>query len=173
MVADRGYRAPKSKKPGPPRKPPAAVARRARAAPRRNRPPASLVMRFVQLIWRIIWGATWRAGAAVALVLALSVSYFYTTLPPLTALLDARTRGSVTLLDNAGQVFAWRGETFGGQITSENVAPALLRHRAQNGSERDRIRAGLLAGIIHRRLFRPHPEVEEKRPLTDEEIMVR
>ena len=82
-------------------------------------------MRFVQLIWRIIWGATWRAGAAVALVLALSVSYFYTTLPPLTALLDARTRGSVTLLDNAGQVFAWRGETFGGQITSENVAPAL------------------------------------------------
>ncbi|RZW01940.1 MAG: PBP1A family penicillin-binding protein, partial [Rhodobacteraceae bacterium] len=40
-------------------------------------------------------------------------------------LLDARARGSVTLLDRDGRVFAWRGEQFGGQITAETVSPHL------------------------------------------------
>ena len=41
------------------------------------------------------------------------------------ALLDGRSRGSVTLLDRDGAVFAWRGEQFGGQITAETVSPHL------------------------------------------------
>jgi membrane peptidoglycan carboxypeptidase len=40
-------------------------------------------------------------------------------------LLDARSRGSVTLLDRNDRVFAWRGEQFGGQITADTVSPHL------------------------------------------------
>ena len=46
-------------------------------------------------------------------------------LKPVTNLLDGRARGSVTLLDRNGQVYAWRGEQFGGQITAETVSPFL------------------------------------------------
>ena len=42
------------------------------------------------------------------------------------ALLDGRAKGSVTLLDRNDTVFAWRGETFGGQITADTVSPYLL-----------------------------------------------
>lgn len=59
------------------------------------------------------------------LVVGLATFYFYSQLPEVTALLDGRARGSVTMLDRDGQVFAWRGETFGGQITAEHVSPYL------------------------------------------------
>ncbi len=75
----------------------------------------------VRLIWRLFAAGT----AAVALLLGASIFYFYTTLPPVSDLLDARTRGSVTLLDRDGQVFAWRGEQFGGMITADTVSPVL------------------------------------------------
>jgi penicillin-binding protein 1A len=67
----------------------------------------------------------WRLTAVAALILAAVVFYFYAQLPPLTDLLDGRARGSVTMLDRGGQVFAWRGETFGGQITADTVSPHL------------------------------------------------
>src|SRR5690606_10009865 len=35
-----------------------------------------------------------------------------------------RARGSVTMLDNDGKVFAWRGETYGA-VTSDKIAPVL------------------------------------------------
>ena len=78
-----------------------------------------------RLIWRIVWGITWRTTAAVSLVLALATLYFVSLLPPVQDLLDGRARGSVTLLDRDGKVFAWRGETFGGQVSSEHVSPFL------------------------------------------------
>ncbi|WP_103332381.1 transglycosylase domain-containing protein [Pseudotabrizicola formosa] len=84
-----------------------------------------LILGLWRLIWRVLWGVTWRAGAVLGMVLALTVFYFYSQLPPVTELLDGRARGSVTMLDREGQVFAWRGETFGGQITAENVSPHL------------------------------------------------
>lgn len=37
-------------------------------------------------------------------------------------MLDARARGSVTMLDRDGRVFAWRGEQFGGTITADTVS---------------------------------------------------
>ena len=77
-------------------------------------------------LWRLIWGVVWRVGAVGAMGLAGVVFYFYAQLPPVADLLDARARGSVTLLDRDGQVFAWRGETFGGQITADTVSPDLL-----------------------------------------------
>jgi penicillin-binding protein 1A len=59
------------------------------------------------------------------LILLLSVGYVFTTLPNLSALLDGRARGSVTLLDREGDVFAWRGDQFGGAVRANTVSPYL------------------------------------------------
>lgn len=100
--------------------------------PRRNsRPPrrGNIVTRFFGAIfgffWRVIWGVAWRVIAVVALLLAGSTLYFYAGMPQLTEMLDGRARGSVTMIDADGQVFAWRGETFGGFITADTVSPHL------------------------------------------------
>jgi 1A family penicillin-binding protein len=59
------------------------------------------------------------------LVLLLAVGYVFTTLPALTDLLDGRARGSVTMLDRKGDVFAWRGDQFGGAVRANTVSPHL------------------------------------------------
>lgn len=76
-------------------------------------------------IWRLIWGVTWRTGVVIALLIGLGVGYQYMTLPNYTDLLDGRARGSVTLLDHRGEVFAWRGDQFGGVVTTKTVSPHL------------------------------------------------
>lgn len=78
-----------------------------------------------RVIWRVIWAVTWRLTAVGAMILGGIVFYFYAQMPPVSDLLDARARGSVTMLDRDGQVYAWRGETFGGQITADTVSPYL------------------------------------------------
>lgn len=125
LVADKRYgsakAAPAKTTSGgrPPRKP----------TPRKPRRQHGFVVGLIvglwRLIWRVLWGITWRVGAVVGMVLGLTIFYFYSQLPAVTELLDGRARGSVTMLDREGQVFAWRGETFGGQITAENVSPFL------------------------------------------------
>ncbi len=124
MVADRRYKKPagggKSK---PPKKP-----RSKGRAPRRataRRGILGWVMAFFGLIWRILWGFTWRVGAVLALIVAGVSFYFYAQMPPVGDMLDARARGSVTLLDRDDKVFAWRGETFGGSATAGNVSQYL------------------------------------------------
>ncbi|MGC9369485.1 MAG: transglycosylase domain-containing protein [Paracoccaceae bacterium] len=72
-----------------------------------------------------MWRFTWAVTVVVGLLVAGAVFYFNSTLPPVAELLDGRARGSVTLLDRNGEVFAWRGEQFGGQITADTVAPEL------------------------------------------------
>src|SRR3989338_2548770 len=126
LVADRPYASARKAATGgtPPRKPAPK-----RAAPRRSNarnPIVRLVVGLVSLIWRIIWGTFLRVGIVSALILGMVVFYFYAQLPPVADLLDGRARGSVTLLDRNDTVFAWRGETFGGQITSDTVSPDLL-----------------------------------------------
>ncbi len=97
--------------------------------PAAKKPRGNIVMRLftglVALIWRIVWGVTWRLGATLAAIVGLATLYFYSTLPPLDDLVDARARGSVTMMDADGSVFAWRGETFGGVITPQTVSPHL------------------------------------------------
>ncbi len=107
---------------------PAKLARKAK--PKKRRAPAKSQSRN-PIVWlfrtvvRLVWGIGWRVSALTAIVIALAVLYFAATLPPVGALLDGRARGSVTMLDRDGQVYAWRGEQFGGQITAENVSPHL------------------------------------------------
>ncbi|MCK0102644.1 PBP1A family penicillin-binding protein [Pseudohalocynthiibacter sp. F2068] len=76
-------------------------------------------------VFRMIWGVVWRSSAVLLLLVTLTVGYFAATLPDATQLIDGRTRGSVTLLDRNGQVFAWRGDQFGGMITADTVSPHL------------------------------------------------
>ncbi|CAM3394746.1 transglycosylase domain-containing protein [Paracoccus nototheniae] len=78
----------------------------------------------VSLMWRIVWGSVWRLGMVVALILGAASAYFYVSLPEASDLFDGRARGSVTMLDRDGRVFAWRGETFGA-VDSDQIAPVL------------------------------------------------
>lgn len=79
-----------------------------------------------RLVWRILWGVAWRVGLVVSFLMAMATLYFYSTLPQdVTDLLDGRARGSVTMLDADGAVFAWRGETFGGTVTAGEVSEHL------------------------------------------------
>ena len=78
-----------------------------------------------RLLWRLVWGIGWRVTAITAILIGSAVIFYAATLPPVNNLLDGRARGSVTLLDRNGEVFAWRGEQFGGQITAETVSPYL------------------------------------------------
>jgi len=93
-----------------------------------RRPRNAIVAAFsglVRWILRVIWLIGSRLALMGAVATGLAVFYFYVQLPQVSALLDGRNRGSVTLLDRSGEVFAWRGEQFGGQITAATVSPDL------------------------------------------------
>jgi penicillin-binding protein 1A len=123
LVADKRYSARSATAgTGAPKKP--ATPKRA-PRPRKPRRQHGLVVGFIVAIWRVLWGIAWRATAVGALILGGVVWYFYAQLPPVADLIDGRARGSVTLQDREGQVFAWRGETFGGMITADSVADDL------------------------------------------------
>ncbi len=108
------------------RKPPAA---KGKPAPRRRPPSRNPIVAFfggiLRWILRVVWAIGWRVALLVFIVAGSVTLYFYQKLPPVTDLLDGRARGSVTLLDRNGEVFAWRGETFGGQIDAQHVSPNL------------------------------------------------
>ena len=121
LTAERRYAAQAAK---PKAKRAAKPARRRATAPRGNA-LTRLVRGTVRFLWRLIWGIGWRVAAVMAIVIGLTTFYFYAQLPPLSQLIDARTKGSVTMLDRNGKVFAWRGETFGGKVTADTVSPYL------------------------------------------------
>ena len=111
---------PRPTPPAPPQKP----GRQPRRDRRRRNAVSFGIVGLVTLIWRVIWGSIWRLVAVVALIVGAATVFYYTTLPEPTALFDARQRGSVTMLDRDGNVFAWRGETFGA-VTADKIAPVL------------------------------------------------
>ncbi len=118
LVADKRHN--KSKTAAKPRK----TSRKRSVSARRKTSRNPLVWLF-RAVFRLIWGIGWRVTAVVGILVGLAVLYYAATLPPAGNLLDARARGSVTLLDRNGSVFAWRGEQFGGQITADTVSPYL------------------------------------------------
>lgn len=84
----------------------------------------TLLMPF-RWILGLIWGFTWRVGMICIALVTLAVGYQYMKLPDVASLLDGRARGSVTMLDREGEVFAWRGDQFGGVVTADTVSPHL------------------------------------------------
>ena len=57
----------------------------------------------------------------VFIILLVAVVNYVNKLPPIAELLDDRKRGSVTLLDRNNEVFAWRGNQFGGILKSRGL----------------------------------------------------
>ncbi|MBF9056603.1 glycosyl transferase [Rhodobacterales bacterium HKCCA1065] len=105
------------------------AARPARRSSKKKKKPSgnhSLLGRFFRWIGRMVFAMAWRGVLSLALILFGFTFYYYSKLPPVSDLLDARARGSVTMLDRYGEVFAWRGEQFGGAITPDTVSPHLL-----------------------------------------------
>ena len=100
--------------------------------PATQKPIAKKFSRFRALLWklfllpfRMVWAMFWRLGVVIFLLVGLGVAYFFTNLPEVYELVDGRAKGSVTLLDHNGDVFAWRGDQFGGIVTAESVSPFL------------------------------------------------
>ena len=90
-----------------------------------RRGPLGLLRRMLGFVFGLVWGLTWRLGLISVLIVGAAVFYVYSTLPSYTELLDGRARGSVTMLDREGEVFAWRGDQFGGVVTADTVSPHL------------------------------------------------
>lgn len=129
LVAENRYRskagAAKANRAAPKPKPKAS--RRTARKPSRPRRGGivGFFSRIARWIMRLIWVVMSRTALVVFAVLGLVVGYTYTTLPPVAELLDGRAGGSVTMMDNAGEIFAWRGDQFGGAVTAESVSPHL------------------------------------------------
>ena len=104
---------------------PAARPARRRRAPARRGGVLSWPGRALRGALRLVLGFAWRIGLVAALILAAAVGWFAVQLPEPTALVDGRTRGSVTMLDRDGRTFAWRGDQFGGVVRASAMAPVL------------------------------------------------
>jgi len=100
--------------------------RRRAAAPRRARGPLGWLAAGLRGLLRLVFGVVWRTALVVALTVGGAVAWFASQLPPAEALIDARSRGSVTLLDRDATVFAWRGEQFDRIARAADVSPHLV-----------------------------------------------
>ena len=84
-----------------------------------------LLRKISSLILKVIWSFFWRISFILFLGMSIAVSYYYLDLKEFDSLLDERSRGSVTLQNNAGEFFAWRGDNFSENLTSNNISPHL------------------------------------------------
>ncbi len=121
LVADRRKTKTKAKPEAKPRK----ARKRAPAKPRGGNFLTRAVFGLLRGVWRIVWGVGWRLTAVVLLIVGISTAYVYVTLPEVSKLLDGRANGSVTLLDRDSDVFAWRGDQFGGAVNAGTVSKHL------------------------------------------------
>jgi membrane peptidoglycan carboxypeptidase len=127
LVADRRYSAkPAAKKKAAPKKV-AKPATKRKATPKKPPKRGFIGWLLTPFRWffRLIWAFTWRVGLVVSLIIASFSFYFASKMPEMTDLIDGRTRGSVTMTDITGDVFAWRGDQFGGMVTTDTVSPHL------------------------------------------------
>jgi 1A family penicillin-binding protein len=128
LTGDRRTKAPKK----PPAKDPgrrkAQGGRQGKRERQRRKPgPIGRGLRFVfGAALRLVWAFFWRLGLAAAMVLAGATAFYYVQLPAHDHLFDGRGGGSVTMLDRHGNVFAWRGEQYGGELGVGQVSPHLV-----------------------------------------------
>ncbi|MGJ8587819.1 MAG: transglycosylase domain-containing protein [Yoonia sp.] len=125
LVADKRYTAkPAAKKAAAPAKKPAA---KRKVAPKKAKPRGVIGWVLAPFRWliRLIWAFSWRVGLVTGLIIGGFSLYFAAQMPAVSELIDGRTRGSVTMTDVSGSVFAWRGDQFGGMVTAETVSPFL------------------------------------------------
>ncbi len=136
LVADKREFASKKAKPKPAPKPALKSASTAKAKPAsksraktkpksKAKPRRNILVRLMGVVLRLIWWTGSRVAIVLGLILAVATGYYFTQLPAASKLMDARERGSVTMLDASGEVFAWRGDQFGGIVTAQTVSPNL------------------------------------------------
>ncbi|MBS1301058.1 PBP1A family penicillin-binding protein [Loktanella sp. SALINAS62] len=97
-------------------------ATRSRAKTRRPRGLVGWLLFPFVWVFRLILRLMIVIGIAGAVTLGVVVWYFAQQMPPVADMVDGRTRGSVTLLDRNGDVFAWRGDQYGGMVTAQEVS---------------------------------------------------
>ncbi|MGR3435216.1 MAG: transglycosylase domain-containing protein, partial [Shimia sp.] len=136
LVADRRYPAARPKAAAKAK--PKAKATRRKATPARPWP-----VRVVRFFVRLVWGVTWRATALVVLLVGGAALLVAAQLPPAAELTDGRARGSVTMLDRDGEVFAWRGDQFGGVVTADTVSPHIADAIVATEDRRFRLHPGI------------------------------
>ena len=100
--------------------------RKKNSAARQRTTGPGLIGRIVRGLVRLCWGITWRLTVIVAMVVAGATTVYYYQLPSSEKLFDGRATGSVTLRDQSGNVFAWRGEQYGGELRVADVSPHLI-----------------------------------------------
>lgn len=83
------------------------------------------ILWLLRVIWRVCWWIGWRLGLVVISVLAVATFIIHAQLPEVDDILDGRDRGSITLFDRHGDVFAWRGEQ-GGVVMAATMSPHLV-----------------------------------------------
>lgn len=127
LVADKRY-----KKAKPAKTSAAPKAKKPRKAPRKPKPPRrklplilALPLALVRWVLRLAFRLTLAGAVVVGLIVLGMAIYQASNMPSLAEMLDGRAKGSVTLTDRNGQVFAQRGSQFGGTISSKNVSPHL------------------------------------------------
>jgi len=81
--------------------------------------------RVIRWVLRLVWRVSVTVVLVMAMLLGGAVLYQTQSLPDVTELVDGRARGSVTLLDRDGRVFALRGDQFGGVVTATSVSAHL------------------------------------------------
>lgn len=132
LVADKRYPAKKAAPKKPARK---STTTKRKPAPKPRgaggggpkKPRSILMWPFVLIGWvfRLFWRLMWKGAVVTALIIGGAVFYFASTMPELNTMLDGRAKGSVTILDRYGEVYAWRGDQRGRTITTETVSPHL------------------------------------------------
>jgi 1A family penicillin-binding protein len=93
--------------------------------PQKRRKKAARRPRLASRLLRGVWWLGLRLAIVLAAVLAAGTAWYASRLPALDELLDPRETGSVTLVDDSGRTFAWRGQQFG-IVDAETVSPHLL-----------------------------------------------
>lgn len=83
--------------------------------------------RAVKRVFWFLMRLGFRAAMLVALIVGVATAYYYVSLPNVNELFDVRAKGSVTMVDRRGEVFAWRGDQYGGDIRPGNVSPFLTK----------------------------------------------
>lgn len=122
MVADKRYTksaAPKKAAAKPVKRKPA------KRKPTRRGPigwVVGMILGIFGFVFGLIWKLMWRGTLVMSLILGLGIYYFASQMPAIETLIDGRARGSVTMTDATGSVFAWRGDQFGGMITTDTVS---------------------------------------------------
>lgn len=80
--------------------------------------------RLIGGLFGFIFGLAWRGALITFIIIGGAVVFTAINLPPVEDQLDGRARGSVTLLDRHGEIFAWRGDQYT-LVTENSVSPHL------------------------------------------------